>query len=419
MPRDTVINGVKVISYSLPIHVASTAIGHTKGAVFRTPPHHGGIGALVAAMIVENALPRQPALSAQKFLARNNIELGYEAHYEYILFYMRYVSSYQDLMGQISRDLFISPSFDSSAFERAKERLLRYWATLKNNPREWLLYQVRQDLFRNTPYAIHPYGTPETIRQISYQDAKKYYESLLQERQGVIIARIGEGDEHRFFSWIDKNLRFLPYHREKKQMPFFPGSITASKSTLRIFPQKGIEVAYIGMSLGAFRFDFPDLYPLMLAVKILEDRFVFNKAPVPQGGTYFSGVEPAGRYYPLTMAFSVSVPSIFIDTLTAYLANTFIKKGVTLSELVSIKNLYITEKGTEEWATLELAKSFLFYQVVTGHWGGEEQFRRRLMAVTVEDVNRAIRKYFKHIHWYYLGDPALLTDTTVFYRSLE
>ena len=327
-------------------------------------------------------------------------------------------------------EVLLQPGFAESDFSRNKEQLI---AGLTNNLRssdEMLgLEMLQQEIFDGGhPYGHSPAGTVEGLQSLTLDDVKKFYKEHY--IQPALMLGVAGGYPKDYPAKLAKDFSALPATgatgaRGPMALPPAP-RITGRNITL-IEKETGSVGIHFGYPLPINRSD-PDYYPLMVANSYLGEHRTFfgrlmNQLRGNRGLNYgdYSYIEywfvPPGTDYPTPNVprreqyFSVWIrPVVPADAQFAlraalYEVQRLHDQGMTQQEFEGIRELLLNY--SKLWAQSQPDRlGFLMDSKYYGMPYYIDEIEKRLKTMTVDDVNKAIKKYISTDNW----DAVVVTD---------
>ncbi|MEM7052317.1 MAG: pitrilysin family protein [Acidobacteriota bacterium] len=307
----------------------------------------------------------------------------------------------------------LRPAFAGDDFERNRELATTYLtANLRSGSDELLGLEALQGaIFADHPYQHPPLGTVQGLAAIGLDDIQAFYRSHYVLRR--LIVGLGGGFPESYPAHLETALRGLPEGKARV------GEIPAPKPIEgRHFRLIEKETASVGIHLG---FPLPldrsaaDYYPLMVANSFLGEHRTFHGRLMQQlrgvrGLNYgdYSYIE----YYdspPFTSNPTPNVPrrqqyfSVWVRPVVPKTAHFALRAA--LSEVDRLIDRGLTEEEFELTRDFLInysklwARSFetrLGFELDSRYYGMPSfiaEIERRLRALTVEEVNAAVRKY--------------------------
>lgn len=307
----------------------------------------------------------------------------------------------------------LQPAFNEDDFKRNRDQLESFLTnTLRSNDELLGLEMIQEKIFQGHPYQHSAEGTVEGLQNVTLDDVKRFYKERY--TQASLMLGLAGGYPNDYAAKLQKDLAAaLPKgQKARRDLP------EPRKATGRTFTLIEKETGSVGISFG---FPLPvtradaDYYPLMVAASYLGEHRsshgrLFSELREKRGLNYgdYAYIE---HYFapPITNNPTPIVPrrdqyfSVWIRPVVPADAQFALRAG-----LYEVQRLY--DKGLTK-AEFELARDFLinysklwaqsqenrlgihmdskFYGMP--YW--IDEIESRLKKLTVEDVNRVVKKY--------------------------
>ncbi len=316
---------------------------------------------------------------------------------------------------RILSDLLLNPRFDESDFKRNKDELLNYLQnTLRGNDDEELGKQsLEAMMYAHHPYGHTPEGTVEGLKSISLDDVKNYYRKVYT-RDNITLGIAG-GFAPDFVQAMKADFERLPAGKVAPISLPSPGPIRDMEITLVQKENRATAVS-LGFPVDVTRAD-KDFYPLLLAASYLgehrtQNGVLFNYIRGLRGLNYGdyayveNFIQDGGSTFPVP-----NIPrrqqffSIWIRPVEPQNAHFALRAA--LYQLHKLVNEGMTKEQFEAQRDFLLNYSQLWNQTLSRRLGTvmdskfygikyyPDRIQGELKALTVEDVNRAIKKHLQ------------------------
>jgi len=324
-------------------------------------------------------------------------------------------------------EVLLKPGFQESDFTRNKEQLLSYLTTTLRASNDELLglEALQQKIFDGHPYGHSPAGTVQGLADITLDDVKAFYrKNFTQKRLTVGVAGgYPEGFEKKvtgIFAKLPEGAG--PSRRELPKAPEVEG-----RSFTLIDKDTDSVGIHFGYPLSLDRSD-ADYYPLMVANSFLGEHRTFHGRLMQQlrgqrGLNYgdYSYIEywesppftsnPSPGVPRQQQYFSVWIRPVVPNTAHFALRNALwevdrlVEKGLTKEEFELTRDFLVNY--SKLWAqTLSDRLGFLMDSEYYGMPYYIDEIDRRLAAMSVEEVNRAVKKHIQTARY----DAVFVTD---------
>lgn len=329
------------------------------------------------------------------------------------------------LAGEIHRDklaeytallteALLEPGFAASDFERNREELLaRLTTTLRAANDELLgLEAIQQAIFEGHPYGHAPEGTVQGLAAITLDDVKDFYRTRY--TRDRLTLGVAGGYPEDYPAALAARLAALPAGEAVEPVALAPAPRLSGRRFTLVEKETASVGIHFGFPLAVTRAD-PDYYPLMLANSYLGEHRTFHGRLMQQlrgeRGLNYGDYSYIEHWYlpPSTSSPSPGVPrrqqyfSVWVRPVvpeTAHFAlraalsevERLVERGLTAEEFELAREFLInySKLWTQTLADrLGFALDSRFYGM--GDYVGE--IEERLSALTLEEVNRAVKQH--------------------------
>lgn len=310
----------------------------------------------------------------------------------------------------------LEPGFDESDFARNKEQLVSYLTTTLRATNDELLglEAIQQTIFTGHPYEQSPAGTVKGLENITLEDVRAFYAQHY--TRANLMLGVAGGYPEGYVAGLTSILEALPEGEERvpADLPS-PDPVEGRDFTLIEKTTDSVGI-HLGYHVPINR-SHPDYYPLMVANSFLGEHRTFHGRLMQQlrgerGLNYgdYSYIEhwanppftsnPAPGYPRRHQYFSVWLRPVVPSTAHFALRNAIyevdrlIERGMTQEEFELTRD-FVTNYS-KLWArTLDNRLGFLMDSQFYDMPYYIDEIDERLAAMTVDDVNAAIRKYLQ------------------------
>jgi zinc protease len=310
----------------------------------------------------------------------------------------------------------LQPGFDESDFARNKEQLMSYLTTTLRATNDELLglEAIQQVIFDGHPYEQSPAGTVEGLENITLDDVKAFYGEHY--TRANLMLGVAGGYADGFVDQLTSRLSALPEGEAGSPAALPTPAPVAGRQFTLVEKETDSVGIHFGYHLPVNRAD-ADYYPLMVANSFLGEHRTFHGRLMQQlrgerGLNYgdYSYIEywnsppftsnPAPNYPRRQQYFSVWIRPVVPTTAHFALRNAIhevdrlIENGMTQEEFELTRD-FVTNYS-KLWArTLANRLGFLMDSEFYGMPYYIDEIDERLAAMTVDDVNAAIRKHLQ------------------------
>ncbi len=307
---------------------------------------------------------------------------------------------HKDLL-KIFSEIIQTPAFSEEEFQRAKEKALG-WA--RRSPESFSFYANRvfnQYLYEPHPYGFYVNGSLKSLATLKLEDIKKFYESRLHPQNAVmtVAGRHPEDIVAQLESLFGQWKAGTDVKDQTKQPKVL--KIKSAKKNLLIVDQPSAIQSEIRMGHISVKRSHPDFLALMSGNVILghsSSSRLSTRIREQQGLTYhvysvFSAKKELGAFKAGMAVRNNKLGTGLLEMMGVI--EDFHKNGITGEELKKakqlLKNSFITEVST-----VDSFAGYLLYLNSQGiPYTYVDQFFKKLEGLTLEEVNKAIKKHLK------------------------
>lgn len=401
------------------------------------PPGKAGLAALTASMITKGATRKHSYEEILDMLYPLAASINSQVDKEMTVIYGRTHQDNLDKFYAILKEVVMEPAFREDDFNRLQSDMLNYLEkTLRYSDDEELGKEVLSEfIFRDTPYAHIEEGHVSSLKSLTVEDVKTFYQEHY--TQANLVIGLGGGYADDFVSKVESDFQSLP-----------PGS-SKTPTKPEVDPIQGIQVEIIEKNANAtaISFGFPidvvrgsrDFYALALANSWLGEHrnsssHLYQVIRETRGLNYgdYSYIEhfPHGgrrQFPPPNVARRQQIFQVWIRPvpnrakLFAFRAalrevHNLVDEGMTPEQFnltrEFLKN-YILHYAPTTMMKLGYAMDDVFYGINGSHL---KKFREMLDRLTLRDVNAAIQKHLQYQNLkvvFVTNNPQQLKDALV------
>jgi zinc protease len=396
-PRETVLsNGLLlVVVEDRRLPLVSYRLVFRVGGAF-DPPGLPGLTDLLAGLLPEGTESRTSKEIADE-VARMGASLSAGASSDYTLVGASALSQFNDPILDLMAEIILEPSFPENEVELAKQNTKESLRQQRAQPSFLASEMVSRVMFGEHPYSMVA-PTPESIDRSSREEFVKFHRAKLVPNNGVFVV-VGDVHYDEILHRIES--LFSTWKRGEELAPNFPAPPVRSKKTAYLIDRPGSAQSNIVIANSGITRTSPDYFPMLLMHTVLganASSRLFMNLREEKGYTYgaYSNLDArrsAGTFrataevrnpvtgdslkeffYELDRIGSTPVSNKEIADAKSYLTGVFpirleTQEGLT-DQLVQIN-------------MMNLPKDYL------------ENYRDRVQAVTVEDIQRVAAKYVR------------------------
>lgn len=405
-------NGLKILwiqDQSLP-RVSLNLMVQT-GAIDETS-EQAGINTLMLSLLDQGS-SQKTAFQISDELAEMGAEFGASGAQDFSTIQISGLSPAREKLLNLYSEIVLLPAFHEAEIERRRSLLISGLKKTQDQPSSFA-----DELMDHLLFGEHPYGRPtggkiKSVKSLSKLDLVKHYQSYYRPNNSI-LAVVGYFDadfqksvRSRFSSWEKQELKVAT------RVP-----ISTQKSKTVLMSQQDLQQTQVRFGMPGIDRKNPDFIPLRLANLVFGGAFASRlnqRIRDDLGLTYsISSANDArldrGSFEISTFTRHDKVAETILETRK--LLADFISQGVTDSELDAAKALLIGQFP----AALETADRTAFNLMVLRRYQIQDEylnkFHQNLMAVTRDQVNRAIQKNIQmdHLQVLIYSDEAKIKD---------
>jgi zinc protease len=379
------------------------------------PPGKEGLAALTAQMVAQAGTQKRSYSELVDALYPMAAEIDVDTDREVTVIrgeiHREKLADYVALLEEV----LLQPGFDESDFTRNRDQLKSYLTTTLRASNDELLglEGLQQVIFEGHPYGHAPQGTVQGLDAVTLDDVSAFYREHY--TQANLMLGVAGGYPEGFVDSFAKALGAFPEGQAGSRDLPPPAAVEGRDFTLIEKPTNSVGI-HFGFPLAVTRAD-ADYYPLMVANSYLGEHRTFHGRLMQQlrgqrGLNYgdYSYVEywhlppftsnPTPNYPRRQQYFSVWVRPVVPTTAhfalrdAIFEVDRLIERGLTPEEFDLTRSFLVNY--SKLWAqTLTERLGFLMDSRYYGMDYYIDEIDSRLKALTVEQVNDAVRRHLQ------------------------
>jgi zinc protease len=351
-------------------------------------------------------------------LDKTSSGISANVNFDYSTYSLNTIDKYFDETLPIWLDTLVNPTFTDSDFNKALSEMKMYEEDYRSSPYTLGILKLNQEFFKNTPYAANPDGTSYSLKKMTLDKVKKYYQDYFSSNRMFIIA-VGNYNVDELKAKLNKDLSSIKNTNVKFPEPFsFYGKV--KNQLLKINFTQSTDVTYLRGDFASPSMFSDEYLPFAIAMEMLSDLM-------------FSIVREkySACYTPMayTRSFLANYASIVIykcsktANIKKYIdeAVTPLLKGMCLNQDPQIKDQFAPiENVLEIYKQLFINRTFekqqtnaaIASQIMLSilHYGDYRYYLLdidRVQKVTADQIKEMIKKYIANqpVMWEISGDP--------------
>ncbi len=294
-------------------------------------------------------------------------------------------------------DILVRPRLESEAIEWARRQIMASLARMAEEPHREVLEMAYDTYYKGHAYSMNPLGTVETLGRLTRNDLIQYYREDMTKNRALLVI-VGDLEVKEVTRMARKLAREVPRGPEML-LPTSSFDAGRSDATLlrRSTPTHFIAGMFAGPRPG--HIEYP---PFMVALELLEMR-LFEQLRSRRGLADDPRTWDGGHLANYGgIAFATTDPADATKVVRSTIAD-LIAGPLEAGEVDAAKARVLTAQRMSGGSVVEQLAQLARWGIVAEDWRQLEQFPPELEAVDATDVQTAIRKYMRRIHWAALG----------------
>jgi len=356
----------------------------------------------------------------QKILDETSSAISSSVSFDFSTYSLNTIDKYFDKTLPIWLDTLSNPSFTQSDFDKALANMKMYDEETKSDPYYLGIQKLNQAFFKNTPYASTPEGTTYSLKKMTLEKVKKYYENYFSSNRMFIVA-VGNYNVDTLKTQLNSTLGTVKNNDVKFVEPFsFYGKVKNDLLKVPFSQSRG--VCYLRGDFAAPAMSSEEYLPFSIAMNMFSD-LLFSIVREKYSACY------TPMAYGRTFLASYASIVIYKTTKTAELkkyideAVTPLLKGMCLNQDPSLKETFVPiENALEVYKQLYINSTYekqqtnaaMANQIILSifHFQDYRYYLLdidRVQKVTAQQIKDAIQKYLTQpIMWMISGEPNLV-----------
>ncbi len=332
-------------------------------------------------------------------LSRMGTSISSGVNYDYSVLTLASTRPNFDRSWEIFTDVALRPTFTAEDVERVRNRLVLSLRDDADTPDSYLQVLQARVAYAGHPYVNDPRGTAAVVARLTAEDLTRYHKQMMETSRLLLIV-VGDLDPQLVRQRIAASFGKLPrgdYHPTALPELSFPASTV--EVTERDLPTNYVQGVFTAPSLAA-----PDVYPMRVAVSILQNRLFVeirakrNLSYAPEAFLWNQGSNLGG----------VSVSSTDANQSTRIMLDEIgrlQREPISPDELKGTIQHYLTRYYLEQETNAAQAGELAQAELLGAGWRSATVYMEKLGAVTAADVQRVAQKYMHNIRFVVLGNP--------------
>lgn len=368
-----------------------------------------GLSHLLAAVITKGT-ERLTSQQIAEQVESVGASLGADAAADYFLMSLKTVSADFAEMLELLSELVRSPVFPQAEVELERKLALQGIRSMQEQPFAVANMQLRQILYGEHPYAMSSLGTETTMGQLDREAIQQYHQTYFRP-DNVVISIVGRIDPEQAIALVSR--LFGDWQNPLTALP------TLNLPTLTTKPQRAVteqetQQAIVMLGYLAASVQKSDHIALKLLNTYLGNGLssrLFVELREKRGLAY-----DVSAFYPTrvdTSHFVTYIGTAPENTAVALaglhheverLHQTFL----TAEELQSSKNKLLGQYALGKQTNAQIAQIFGWYEMLQLGIEYDQRFQEAVAAVTVEDIQQAVRRHLTQPYISLVGPAAAI-----------
>lgn len=359
------------------------------------PEGYDGLNAFTASLL-DQGTKKWKALEIADKLGALGTEIEIKPGSDFITIAADALVSDADELLDIVAEVVMAPKFDQAEIERARSQVIALIKKKEDNPGQFASQKFEEWIFKGHPYAKDELGTIESIQKIQRKDVLAHYKKWFRP-QVASMAITGQFDEA--FAAKAKKV-FASWAAGPSPEVISQQIVQAKTIEVKVDGKPGLKQAEIRMGQKGLPRGSADFMLVRMANEALGGSFGSRLNQVirdDQGLTYsiysfMDGRGQTGSFQISTFTKNETVGKTVSETIRVF--QEFVKNGITQRELDAAKNQLAGQFPRSIETSDRLAFNILALDYYGVPFSYLTDFNRNVRAVTLADVNNAIKKYF-------------------------
>ncbi len=348
-----------------------------------------------------------PREQLRKELSRMGTTISSGVNYDYSGLSLASTRGNFDRSWQIFTDVALRPAFTAEDVERVRNRIVLSIRDDADTPDSYLQVLQARVAYAGHPYVNDPRGTAESVSRLTVEDLRRYHKQMM-ETSRLLLVVVGDLDPQLLRRRIAASFGKLPRGDYRPGLlPELSFAASTVEVTGRDLPTNYVQGVFTAPGLAA-----PDVYPMRVAVSILQNRLFVeirvkrNLSYAPEAFLWNQGSNLSGISVSSTDA-NQSV-RIMLDEIARLQ-----REPISQDDFKGTVQHYLTRYYLGQETNAAQAGELVQSELLGGGWRNSAVFMDKLSAVTPADVQRVAQKYMRNIRFVVLGNPKSV-DTKIF-----
>jgi len=410
--REMMVDGVKVIFKQIDKKVVTVSL-IVKGGTANYEKAKEGVEQFALSLATQGGTKMYDKDSYNTALEKMGSSIGANSGYDYGSINATSLKRNFEETWKLFVDVVNNPLMPESEFDLLKSKMIAAVQQSDANPDAKLRNLAMVNSFSGLPYANIAEGTEESLTAITLDDLTQHFDKVVT-KNNVMLVVVGDLDEGNLQAKVEALVADLP---EGEMLTHKYGKLDVGAS--KVVPQqRDIKTNYIRGYMNAPTPNDADHTATQVAMQIVRDR-LFKEIRTKRNLSYSpqaylpSGVTKAPYivWYVTTDKPNESIQVMYDEI------NKLRTEGFTEKELKDKKAGFLTQHFMRQESGARQAATLAGAEISGVGWKQTDTYLDKVNSLTIDDLNKAFKKYAKGVQWTYLGDDTLI-DETVFTQEL-
>lgn len=410
--KEMMVDGVKVIFKKIDKKVVTASL-IIKGGTANYNKAKEGVEQFALSLATDGGTKMYDKDSYNTALEKMGSSIGANSGYDYGSINVTSLKRNFDETWKLFVDVVNNPLMPESEFDLLKSKMIAGAQQSDSDPDTKLRNLAMVNNFTGLPYANIAEGTEESLTAITLDDVNQHFEKVVT-KNNVMLIVVGNLEETDLQAKVEALIAGLP---EGEVLTHKYGKLNISSS--KVVPQpRDIKTNYVRGYMNAPTPNDADHTATQVAMQIVRDR-LFKEIRTKRNLSYAPAAYlPGGVTKAPYIVWYVTTdkPNESIQVMYDEI-NNLRTDGFTEKELKDKKASFLTQHFMRQESGSRQANALATAEISGSGWQKMDTYLDKVNSLTIDDLNKAFKKYAKGIQWTYLGDDTLV-DETVFSQEL-
>ena len=389
-------NGIPVHIIQDPVATVSTVSIFIRGGSLSDPPGKAGLAELLGQALRNGGTASLTPQSVDERFDAIAARLSIDFTEEYGVATVSAMPAFFPEAVTVLAELFTAPRFDADRIIVAQQQMVEAVKRVHDDPKELGTTLLTQAVYRGEPAGTVP--TQKSIQSLTVDDIRQAYVRLIQ-AGNIVLSVSGPNSVNA----VKKILTpFSALRQGSGEQKVKPSTGALSSQTQLYTVSRDISQSVIRLGMPGIRQDDPDLYASRVLNYIFGGSFtsrLMMELRTNRGLTYHVGSHfDIGRTYPGLFTIETETEAsntALVLKLINDICESLVQKTVTPQELAGAKDALINSFVFGFSSAQAVADQRARLELFNYPAGYLELYRKRISAVSVEDVQRVAQRFLK------------------------